>query len=260
MKAKTELFLYRLLWLADKPMRPTYRNIEESFEGWAYRNGLLSQIDRLEAQGFLECREDPGTGERLHRLTEAGRRAAIGGRDPEESWKLKWDGKWRLFLFDIPESERSRRRKLTRALAAARCGCLQGSVWISAVAPPELEGLIAEEDEECGKLLLLLGDSKGRRVDRRMVETAWNFDVINDYYRALEIVLDGFSEVANAGTRERLDRWTAEERVAWQTVLAADPLLPRELLPITYLGRKVWKRRKKILADAARLSASLSAE
>ncbi|MFN7341937.1 MAG: hypothetical protein ACK5TA_01230, partial [bacterium] len=79
---------------------------------------------------------DPASGKRLHRLTEAGRNAANGGRDPEVAWATPWDGKWRLFLFDIPEAENTKRRQLTRALAKAGCGCLQGSVWISPSTPP----------------------------------------------------------------------------------------------------------------------------
>jgi len=29
-------------------LQPTLRNLHESFEGWAYRNGLLLQIQRFE--------------------------------------------------------------------------------------------------------------------------------------------------------------------------------------------------------------------
>ena len=38
MKAKTELLLYRLLWLAEEPPRPSYYNLEKSFKGWVYQN------------------------------------------------------------------------------------------------------------------------------------------------------------------------------------------------------------------------------
>ncbi len=257
MKPKSELLLYRLLWLAEKPMRPTFCNIERSFEGWAYREGLLRQVSRLEARGLLEAHTDPDTGERLHRLTEAGRLAASGGRDPETAWSKKWDGKWRLFLFDIPESERSSRRKLTRALTSAGCGCLQGSVWIAPSVPPAFECLVATEDTDCSQLLILLADSKGRRIDTRMVAEAWNFDAVNDLYNEALAVMDRFESVKKGRTREELDQWTVEERAAWQAVLAADPLLPAELLPNGYPGRRAWRRRKAVFAQAAQLAASL---
>ncbi|MBL9157742.1 MAG: hypothetical protein JNJ70_09735 [Verrucomicrobiales bacterium] len=260
MKSKTELLLYRLFWLAEKPMRPTFRNIEQSFEGWAYQNGLIAQIERLESQGFLEAKRDPATGERLHRLTAAGRLAAGGGRDVNAAWGRKWDRRWRLLLFDVPECERSKRRKLTRALSAAGCGCLQGSVWIAPTTPPALATLMDEEDAECSQLLLLHAESKGKRVDEQMVRAAWNFEAINERYQEAIAVMDRFSGVASGGTRELLDEWTREESTAWRLALDGDPLLPEELLPADYLGREAWRRREASLYEAARLAHALGSE
>ncbi|MEX1048402.1 MAG: PaaX family transcriptional regulator C-terminal domain-containing protein [Akkermansiaceae bacterium] len=258
MKAKTELLLYRLLWLAEKPLRPTYFNLEQSFEGWAYRNGLLNQIHQLEAQGFLEATQDPASGNRLHRLTEAGRAVVLGGRDPETAWAMPWDRKWRLFLFDIPELESTKRRQLNRALAKAGCGCLQGSVWISPVTPPAIEKLIASDDPDCTHLLLLLADSKGPKADAKMAESAWDFETIHVAYQKLQETLDRFPQVARNKSRGSLAEWTASENAASRGVLRIDPLLPSELLPKKYTGRKVWKNRRKILAEAALLASSLT--
>jgi len=258
MKAKTELLLYRMLWLAEKPLRPTYFNLEQTFEGWAYRNGLLNQIRQLEAQGFLEATLDSASGKRLHRLTAAARAAILGGRDPRKAWAAPWDRKWRLFLFDIPEHEKSKRRQLTRALSKAGCGCLQASVWISPATPPEMEKLLAAEDPDCTHLLLLLADSKGPKVDERMVQGAWDFDAINAGYQKLQDILERFPQVLLESTRESLANWTALENAASRLALQGDPLLPSELLPKHYLGRKVWKNRGMILAQAARLTASLT--
>ncbi len=259
MKAKTELLLYRLLWLAKKPLSPSYYNLEQSFEGWAYHNGLLNQIHHLEAKGLLEVIEDRASGKRLHRLTEAGRSFVSGGRDPETAWAKPWDRKWRLFLFDIPEIESSKRRQLTRALAKAGCGCLQGSVWISPAAPPEIERLVASDDLDCTHLLLLLADSKGPKVDAKMVSGAWNFEAINAAYQKLLETLGRFPQVSDDKTRESLEAWTAEESAISRTILRMDPFLPSELLPKTYAGKKIWKNRRKILAEAARLASTLSA-
>lgn len=259
MKAKTELLLYRLMWLADKAIQPYFFNLEQSFEGWAYRNGLLTMIQRLEAQGLLEATQDPKSGKRLHRLTEAGRAAALPRRDPEISWSAPWDRKWRLFFFDIPVVEGPKRKKLTRALAKAGCGCLQGSVWIAPTTPPAVEKIIAEDDPDCTHLLLLQADSKGPKVDAKMVEGAWDFDAINDAYGDLETVLERFSDVAGVGTKDALERWTADEQIAVTAALRLDPLLPAVLLPKRYAGRKVWKKRGAVLARAGRLAKSLSA-
>ncbi len=72
-------------------------------------------------------------------------------------------------------------------------------------------------------------------------------------------ILDRFPEVASGGDPNDFDQWTSEERAAWKSLLAADPLLPSELLPKGYLGRKVWRRRKAVLAEAARYASELFA-
>lgn len=258
MKAKTELLLYRLFWLAEKPFKRTYVDLEQSFEGWAYQNGLLSQIHRLEAQGLIESVHDPLSGRRLQRLTDAGRDAAHGGRNPEKAWATVWDGKWRLFLFDIPETESSRRRQLTRSLTKAGCGCLQGSVWISPFTPPAIEKLVIGDDPDCSHLLLLLADSKGQKADNRMVEAAWSMDRINAQYQKLEILLEQFQDIAKRMNRESLAVWTAAEKAASCLAIQIDPLLPSSLYPKSYIGAKVWKKRSKVLVDAARLAVILS--
>ena len=82
MNARTGLFLCQLEWTLDRMVRPTWRNLESSFESWAYGNGLLKQIHRLEAQAFIESRKDETSGKRVIRLTEKGMAAGRVGCDP----------------------------------------------------------------------------------------------------------------------------------------------------------------------------------
>ena len=117
--------------MADTLMRPTWRNMNSSFEEWSYRNGFLRQIQTLEAQGWLESREGSDGTERVYRLTRKGHLRALGGSHPVEQWNRGWDGKWRVVVFDLPEEKRSLRNELRKQLRAAGFGGLQGSVWIS---------------------------------------------------------------------------------------------------------------------------------
>jgi hypothetical protein len=48
LKAKTEELLYVLLWSAEQLTRPSFRNLTDSYESWAYRHGFLRQIAALE--------------------------------------------------------------------------------------------------------------------------------------------------------------------------------------------------------------------
>ncbi len=91
MQPKTEEFLNLLLWSADQLMRPTFRNLTDSYESWAYRNGLLRQVATLEQHQFLE-RDASSPDDRLYRLSPQGRLHVLGGRDPDERWARPWDG------------------------------------------------------------------------------------------------------------------------------------------------------------------------
>src|SRR5258708_34665881 len=82
MQPRTEEFLNLLLWSDDKLARPTFRNLTDSYEAWAYRTGLLRQVATLEKARLVE-RARSSEGDRLYRLTEPGRLHVLGGRDPE---------------------------------------------------------------------------------------------------------------------------------------------------------------------------------
>jgi hypothetical protein len=152
MKAKTELILYHMFWVADYAMRPSVRRIGESFEQWAYQGGFLRQIRELERQGFLEAEESQKGTKRVLRLTEKGMLRAMGGCDPVERWNRPWDGAWRMVVFDLPETQRKLRSRLRRELLAADFGCLQGSVWITPDALDAVLPSLGEHDIKGGTM------------------------------------------------------------------------------------------------------------
>jgi phenylacetic acid degradation operon negative regulatory protein len=130
MQPKIEEFLNLLLWSADLLARPTFRNLTDSYESWAYRNGLMRQVATLERQQLLE-RDTNSPDDRLYRLSAQGRLHVLGGRDPEERWARPWDGQWRLVLFDVPTGQNSQRERLRRYLRDKGFGYVQNSVWIT---------------------------------------------------------------------------------------------------------------------------------
>ena len=116
MSPKSEILLHQCFWMADVLLRPTWRNLEGSFEEWCYRRGFLRQVQRLEAEGWIESRQGPdGTG-RVRRLTRKGLLRALGGTHPEERWDREGDGLWRMVVFDVPERKGGRRNHRGRVL------------------------------------------------------------------------------------------------------------------------------------------------
>jgi phenylacetic acid degradation operon negative regulatory protein len=253
MRAKTQLFLYTLLWTAKTLARPGWRNATESFEGWAYRSGLLQEIQRLEAQELLEQRKG-GMDRRLVRLTEQGRVPALGGRDPVAHWGYAWDGKWRMVMFDLPKEEERLRTRLRRALRENGFGLLQRSVWVT---PRDLAPLqrVLPKDDQVKTFIFIEGRPCGGERDAAIVDGAWDWSEITVLYQTYLNVLGSFPEPTAGGEKgaeyaEAILAWAKREAEAWNEAVQTDPLLPQQLHPRGYLGTKAWNRKIRTLLRA----------
>jgi DNA-binding transcriptional regulator PaaX len=251
MQPRTEEFLYFLLWSTDKLLRPNFRNLTDSYESWAYRNGLMRQVASLEARHLLE-RDPSSPDDRVYRLTRQGRLHALGGRDPRARWRRKWDGRWRLILFDIPISRNSDRVRLRRYLYDKAFGYLQNSVWISPDPLEEERQILGGGTINVESLILLEARPCSGESDAEIVAGAWDFEQINSLYTRYLKVLNERPDnnLRNATAAKALLRWATAEREAWLDAVTKDPLLPERILPPGYLGQQAWWRRIEILQHA----------
>jgi len=258
-KAKTKELLYLLLWACQTVSRPTFRNLTESFEGWAYRTGLHRQLLTLEKQQLLESRND-SSGGRVHRLTSAGCLIALGGRDPQAWWSRRWDGKWRMVIFDVPQTQASARARLRRSLASRGFGYLQDSVWITPDPLASERQSLGRDEVDVESLILLEAQPCAGETDGDIVGGAWDFRAINERYDRCEQLLSAMPKepLVDAPAARRLQEWFRKERLAWSEAIELDPLLPECLHPSGYRGMKAWKQRLGIMADAARLMKSFA--
>ena len=253
MNSKTEEFLNLLLWSAEVLARPAFRNLTNSYESWAYRDGLVKQVSRLERQQLLE-RDANSRDDRLYRLTARGRLHALGGRDPQKQWARPWDGRWRLVLFDVPTGRNAQRERLRRYLRDKGFGYLQQSVWISPDSLVEERQILGGGKSNVELLLLLEALPCAGESDAEIVAGAWDFERINRRYaRHLKVLEERpGSALRNDVAAKSLLRWAAAEREAWLDAVTNDPLLPGRILPSDYLGQQAWRRRVEVLRDAGR--------
>ena len=132
---------------------------EEEYIGGARR--------RLKKQGFLEERDG------FLRITSKGethlRKLMISLARPT---RLKrWDHKWRILIFDIPEKRKGLRARIREHLIAARFMRLQHSVWIYPYPCEEFVALLKAEMKVGKNLLYLIVDTlEGDRELRREFE------------------------------------------------------------------------------------------
>jgi phenylacetic acid degradation operon negative regulatory protein len=251
MKPKTEELLYMLLWTCDMLTRPTFRNLTDSFESWAYRNGFLQQLARLEQQTLIVSQGETRS-DRAYRLTSEGRLQALGGRDPEERWGRRWDGKWRLVLFDFPQAEAKLRDRLRRHLRDRGFGYLQNSVWITPDSLGEERQLVADGSVAVESLIFLEARPAAGETDAEIVGGAWDFERINRLYNDyLSLLENPPAEALDVAAAKAIQRWCRVERLAWLEAVSQDPLLPDRLLPAGYIGKRVWRTRTKVLGELA---------
>jgi DNA-binding transcriptional regulator PaaX len=255
MHAKSEELLFFLLWTCDMLAKPTFRNVTDSFEAWAYRNGFDRQLALLERRSLIEASPPSSVGstpERIIRLTQAGRTHALGGRDPVACWSRPWDGCWRWAIYDLPAAEGTQRNRLRNCLRSHGFGWLQNSVWVSPHPLPD-EFRLAGIPIDVESLLFIEARTCAGEADKQIVAGAWDFGRICQLYSQYISVLDEFPAqwLPTEAGAERLRLWLSKEREAWLNAISADPLLPAALLPAGYTGQKAWNQRLEVFAAAA---------
>ena len=244
MRSETKELLYFLLWSANQLYRPTWCNLDRTFERWAWSDGLPRRLATLSQQKLIERHPDLS---RVVRLTQVGWQTALGGRDPAARWKRRWDGAWRLVLFDVPVRHGGLRQQLRRTLRRLHFGYLQRSVWISPDPVAAIAIQLRHDRVESESFLIVEGRPAAGESDAEIVAGAWDFSHINRLY---ERYLSLTRKAPPAGYP--FLAWSRRENTAWKTALASDPLLPAALLPAGYLGREALERRRDLVAQHPR--------
>lgn len=200
-----------------------------------------------ESEGWAARREfGNGNGDWVYDLTDRGVDRLLDGILPDRAWAESWDGLWRSVSFDLPASSRGARHQLDRWLAKRRFGHLQGSLWITPRSYRSWSVELEERKVDPRRVIFWEGKPLGGLHSSDYVAKAWDFGRINERYAAyLE-----FLNTSEEDRKARFEDWHAKESVLWTAAFSADPFLPAELLPVGYLGREAWRRRKETFVDA----------
>ena len=207
-------------------------------------------LERFKQQQWLE---QQGRGKAAtFTITETGRQRLRVVR-PAEQWDKPWDGRWRVFLFDLPAQRGKERMVLWRALRDAKMGLLQRSVWIWPQPVTKLfeQVVHAHSIPECfcgfeaGQLFLC--------SDAEVVASAWDQTAIAHAHETyLKHLVATTASVRRAPNLHELATVARIERDAYQFAFRMDPLLPRQLWPKTYRGAQVENRHQAFLAELRR--------
>src|SRR3990172_7766558 len=136
-----------------------------------------------------------------------------------------WDGRWRLVIFDVPESKRNIRDKLRRYLMGLGLGILQASVWIS---PNDIKKDIDEiaQKLDLGSCLKYFEVSRNTNLDNTILEKSWNLPELEDKYKKF---IFETKRILNVIQKDPNARFTSKKYILeYALILQKDPKLPLE--------------------------------
>ncbi|MCF7849180.1 MAG: hypothetical protein K9M45_10035 [Kiritimatiellales bacterium] len=212
----------------------------------AYRNAVY----RLRRDGLIVAGGQGGKTPRLA-LSPAAQENLPVYFDPEKAWNRKWNGIWYMFVYDVPEVDRSYRDVLRRFLKRLRLGCLQQSVWITPHdIRPQFDDLTKGAGVDSFAYLFEAQTVLGL-PNRRVVDDAWDFDRLYEiqrhYCKVMETNLSRLSAARHGS--EELSALVRLALDAYHGAFIEDPLLPRKLLPDSYQGENVLKIHRRLFVE-----------
>jgi DNA-binding transcriptional regulator PaaX len=114
------------------------------------------------ADGYIEF-VDGKKGKYLRITTEGKQRlariSARGLGEEKVKKKRRWDGNWRMVIYDIPSAKKAKRDMLRNALRAYGFVCLQNSVWVHPFECQEIITLLKAEFTVGKNVLYVVADT-----------------------------------------------------------------------------------------------------
>ncbi len=170
-----------------------------------------------------------------------------------------WDRKWRLIAFAIPESRRTARDTFRDHLLELGGAAIQNGLYVS---PHRWEKDAFDEAQRLGLAEHVTSATTddleigGVRDPRENARRLWPIDRLAERYQAFIDVYEGIPEALDRMRKEKRRLSEAEFLpgaliigIKFQECFNADPLLPPELLPRPWPGR----RARDLLARSRRL-------
>lgn len=222
---------------------------------------VRAAISRMSKQNWLTSRKEGNKS--YYSLTKQGvnRMDEAAGRIYQTEPK-KWDGKWRMFQYTIPEEKRNIRDELRKELTWSGFGPLFNSMWVT---PNDLSTQAEDIIERYGikdNVHLFIAENRGPKSDEEIIQECWNMDYINERYEVFintnkDIYEEDKVKIA-AGECDEKECFVKRTRLVhyYRKSLFIDPGLPKELLPEKWLGEeaaKLFDSYYKILSKPANI-------
>lgn len=220
---------------------------------------VRAAVSRMRKQGWVLSRKEGNKS--YYFLTERGvkrmEEAAV------RIFKLKpqrWDGKWRIFTYTIPEVKRSLRDELRQELVWSGFGSITSSCWISPnPLEPQVYDLIDKYDIQ-PYVNFFIATYDGPHENEHLLAQGWDIEEINRRYDEFmrtysqKYMIDKNNIKKGAMTDGQCFVERAVLVHEYRKFLFIDPGFPEELLPDQWLGdsaASLFSDYYKVLAEPA---------
>lgn len=200
-------------------------------DSFGNRRQTLGALGRLEGLQYILRQKQPQ--DDTFALTEKGDNVLAGILHylPEEV--PKWDGKWRIILFDVPETQRTLRQMLRLKLIDWGARMLQSSVWISPY-PTVMERFRHLVHEY--KLTSAVHFFEARHFGDNLINVGnlWELNKLEKEYRSLFTMFD-----KQYYKMEKSDETSYVAKcfiVQLALIAKQDPYLPEHVMPKNWIG------------------------
>jgi len=209
--------------------------IQKAFD-LSFNQKTRGTISGLIKEGVIE----KGKADNSYRLTEKGFFQLSLEFPFFRFLKDKWDGKWRVISYEIPEKKREIRDRLRREMQGWGLGPWHRSFWLTPhpILPP-LKSLTSQKEEERYIQAFEADHTFGDR--EILIEKVWGKANLDKQYREL---FKKWHDILS-GTEEKLDKF---KKVVshYIDILRQDPGLPKELIGESWIGFEGWNIFKEI--------------
>jgi phenylacetic acid degradation operon negative regulatory protein len=187
----------------------------------------------------------------------------------QDRGQAPWDGRWHLIAFAVPESRRPARDALRDRLLSLGAAPLQGGLYVTANdVGPYVSAAAAELGIASAITTLTSTDLRvgGTSDPSKLAACLWPLQEIAARYEDLaalamdrlaliEAALDAGAGPGQLGAVQRLT-YAVEAAAEFTRAMTPDPLLPPELLPADWAGRRaralaaqLWQRLAELPAE-----------
>lgn len=217
---------------------------------------FYATLNNLVEAGLL--RKAVVEGKTSFRLTDEGAKRIVPVSKLPIKRRRRWDGKFRLLLFNIPEEKRKARDLLRAFLKEIGFGMLHHSVWILPYEiTPEISSWLEENEYNRYVMYFVVNRFRFATAEEIFCK-AWDLEGVmqryNGFIREKRQRMHLFQGIFRGKKRmppEELTQWMIRDLdESFTRIFQMDPFLPREFLPADWSGdeaRVLYRRLRRRL-------------